>query len=28
VRIGTLKAGTLRELTGDEVGSLLDTAGL
>jgi 23S rRNA pseudouridine2605 synthase len=28
VRIGTLKAGTLRELTTDEVGSLLDTAGL
>jgi 23S rRNA pseudouridine2605 synthase len=28
VRIGTLKAGTLRELTADEVGSLLDTAGL
>jgi 23S rRNA pseudouridine2605 synthase len=28
VRIGTLKAGTLRELTRDEVGSLLDTAGL
>jgi 23S rRNA pseudouridine2605 synthase len=28
VRIGTLKAGSLRELTGDEVGSLLDSAGL
>ena len=28
VRIGTLKAGALRELTGDEVGSLLDAAGL
>jgi len=28
VRIGTLKAGTLRELSADEVGSLLDTAGL
>jgi 23S rRNA pseudouridine2605 synthase len=28
VRIGTLKPGTLRELTSDEVGSLLDTAGL
>ena len=28
VRIGTLKAGTLRELGADEVGSLLDTAGL
>ena len=28
VRIGTLKRGTLRELSADEVGSLLDTAGL
>ncbi len=28
VRIGTLKKGTLRELSTDEVGSLLDTAGL
>ena len=28
VRIGTLKQGTLRELSTDEVGSLLDTAGL
>src|SRR3954451_13011720 len=28
VRVGTLKAGTLRELTTDEVGSLLDSAGL
>jgi 23S rRNA pseudouridine2605 synthase len=28
VRIGTLKAGTLRELTRDEMGSLLDSAGL
>jgi 23S rRNA pseudouridine2605 synthase len=28
VRIGQLKRGTLRELTGDEVGSLLDSAGL
>jgi 23S rRNA pseudouridine2605 synthase len=28
VRIGALRAGTLRELSTDEVGSLLDTAGL
>jgi 23S rRNA pseudouridine2605 synthase len=28
VRIGTLRAGALRELTADEVGSLLDSAGL
>ena len=28
VRIGSLKAGTVRELSADEVGSLLDTAGL
>jgi 23S rRNA pseudouridine2605 synthase len=28
VRIGTLKAGALRELSADEVGSLLDAAGL
>ena len=28
VRIGSLRAGTLRELTADEVGSLLDAAGL
>ena len=28
VRIGSLKAGTVRELTADEVGSLLDAAGL
>ena len=28
VRIGTLKAGSMRELTSDEVGSLLDSAGL
>ena len=28
VRIGSLRAGSLRELTADEVGSLLDTAGL
>ncbi|RNM11085.1 pseudouridine synthase [Nocardioides pocheonensis] len=28
VRIGTLKAGSIRELTGDEVGSLLDSADL
>jgi 23S rRNA pseudouridine2605 synthase len=28
VRIGTLKVGSLRELSADEVGSLLDTAGL
>jgi 23S rRNA pseudouridine2605 synthase len=28
VRIGSLKPGTLRELTADEVGSLLDAAGL
>jgi 23S rRNA pseudouridine2605 synthase len=28
VRIGSLKAGALRELTTDEVGSLLDSAGL
>jgi 23S rRNA pseudouridine2605 synthase len=28
VRIGSLKVGTMRELTTDEVGSLLDTAGL
>jgi 23S rRNA pseudouridine2605 synthase len=28
VRIGTLRAGSLRELTAEEVGSLLDSAGL
>ena len=28
VRIGTLKAGAMRELTSDEVGSRLDSAGL
>jgi 23S rRNA pseudouridine2605 synthase len=28
VRIGSLRAGTLRELSADEVGSLLDSAGL